>query len=137
MANIKQLMDKTWDIIESKRWDQLQDVFTDTTEFRLPGQTTRGVDQFRGLCEAWWSAFPDLRHKIASEIESGDTYACELVMVGTHKGTMRSPTGDDIPATGKPVQMTSCDYITVKDGRIATWHAYPDLMGLLAQIGAR
>ena len=135
MASIKELMDKAWDIIESQRWNQLGEVFTATTEFRMPGQTTRGPDEFRALCEAWWSAFPDLRHQVASEIESGNSYVCELVMVGTHKGTMRTPKGD-IPATGKPVQMSSCDYITVKDGRIASWHAYPDMIGLLGQLGA-
>jgi predicted ester cyclase len=133
VTSIKELMAKTWEIMESKQLGRLGEVFTATTEFRLPGQTTRGIDEFRAVCEVWWNAFPDLKHKVASEIEIGDTYAAELVMVGTHKGTLRSPNGDIAP-TGKPVQMTTVDYVTVKDGRIATWHGYPDMLGLLGQI---
>ena len=48
---------------------------------------------------------------------------------------MRSPNGD-IPATGKSIRMPSCDYVTVDGGKIATWHAYPDMVGMLAQLGA-
>ena len=135
MANIAQLMTKTWQILESIQWDRLGEVLAPAVQFRLPGQTMNGVAEFRGMADAWWSAFPDLKHSTHSEIESGDTYACELVMTGTHEGTMRSPNGD-IPATGKSIRMASCDYITVEDGKIVTWHAYPDMVGMLAQLGA-
>ncbi len=134
MANLAKLMDGVWKATESQDWGALEAVFTPATEFRMPGQTLRGPHEFRAMCEAWWSAFPDLKHQIAAEMESGDDYSCELVMVGTHTGTMRTPKGD-IPATGKRIQMLSCDYVKVKDGRIVSWHAYPDMMGMLAQLG--
>lgn len=128
------IMAKVWEITEKQQWSRLEEFFTPTTEFRMPGATLRGPAEFRAMCESWWSAFPDLKHNVAHEIEVGDTYACELVMVGTHTGTMRTPKGD-IPATGNKIQMLSCDYIQIKDGRIVTWHAYPDMVGMLAQLG--
>jgi predicted ester cyclase len=135
MGKHTDLMTRVWNLTEKNQWRDLEPFFSQSTEFRMPGGTFRGAKEFAAMCEAWWAAFPDLKHEIASEIESGDTYACELVMVGTHTGTMKTPKGD-LPATGKKIRMLSCDYVTFdKEGRIATWHAYPDMVGMLAQLG--
>jgi predicted ester cyclase len=134
MGKLTEIMDEAWKITEAQEWDRLGEVMHPTTEFVMPGASLRGPEEFKALCQSWWSAFPDLKHTVMAEIETGDTYACELRMKGTHTGTMRTP-GGDIPATGKRIDMGSADYVRFKDGKIASWHAYPDMMGLMAQLG--
>jgi predicted ester cyclase len=134
MGKNTDLMSRAWEITEKQQWGQLEQLFTPATEFSMPGQTFRGPGEFQAMCAAWWTAFPDLRHEVVSEFETGELYACELVMTGTHTGTMHTPKGP-IPATGNKIRMQSCDYVRIKEGRIVTWHAYPDMIGLLAQLG--
>ena len=133
LTNIE-IMARVWKITEANDWPALEQYFTPNTEFRMGGgQPLRGVREFAQLCQGWWGAFPDLKHEVTAELESGDSYACELAMHGTHTGTMHSPQGD-LPATGKRVKMHSCDYVVIRDGKIVTWHAYPDIPGMMAQL---
>ena len=132
-TNLSELMGRIWKPTEANDWQALADFFTPDTEFRLGPNVFRGYEGFVGMCDAWWKAFPDLKHEIVSEIESGDIYACELAMHGTHTGPMQTPQGA-LPATGKRVRMASCDYVVVKNGKITSWHAYPDMAGLMAQL---
>jgi len=134
MGQAKEVIDRAWKIMEDQQWDRIGEVMSPRVEFVMPGQVLRGIEEFRGMCNGWWAAFPDLRHEILDDVESADTYVCELAMVGTHTGTMRSPNGD-IPATGRKIRMPSADYIKLKDGKIVSWHAYPDMLGMLGQLG--
>jgi steroid delta-isomerase-like uncharacterized protein len=134
MGKHTEIMNKAWEIFEKGQWQRLEEIWTPISDFRMPGGTMRGPAELRAMCEAWWGAFPDLKHNVIHEIESGDTYACELAMTGTHTGTMHTPNGD-IPATGKTVKFLSCDYVQIKDGKIVSWHAYTDMMSFLAQLG--
>lgn len=82
----------------------------------------------------WFKAFPDLEHTITDHVESGNTYACELVVTGTHTGPMATPMGELLPS-GRRLEMRSADYIKFEEGRIVSWHAYPDIPSMLAQLG--
>ncbi|HKG27378.1 MAG TPA: ester cyclase, partial [Thermomicrobiales bacterium] len=79
-------------------------------------------------------AFPNIRHQFLDSIESGDKVAVELEVTGTHIGTFRTPQGD-VPATGRSVVWDSTDFVTLRDGKIASWHTYFDQMAFLAQLG--
>ena len=131
---MKDLVATVWKYLDAQQIDKLEPYFTPGTEFRMPGGTFRGLGEFRAMAEAWWAAFPDLRHEIVTELNGGDIYACELVMTGTHSGTLHTPKGP-LPATGKKVRMLSADFMRIREGRIVTWNAYPDLVGLFAQLG--
>jgi len=135
MSKTSDVVTRAWQLIEAQDFARFEEVLSPHLEFRMGSDTLRGLREFQAMCQGWWSAFPDLGHEITSSIDSGDTYACELQLSGTHTGTMRTPKGD-LPATGRKIRMGSCDYIVVKDGKIVTWHAYPDMVGLLGQLGA-
>jgi len=127
-------MTKAWQTIEAQQWDKVKDLFAGSGEFRMHAQVFNGAPEFVAMCQGWYAAFPDLKHEIVREIESGDSYCCEMVMTGTHTGTMRTPKGD-LPATGKKIRMVTCDYIVFREGRVVSWHAYPDIGGMMAQLG--
>jgi len=135
MSKNKEIADRAWQLLDAQDFGRLEEVLAPNVEFRMGSQVIRGIPEFRAMCEGWWAAFPDLHHEVTAEMESGDSYACELSMVGTHTGTMHTPQGD-LPATGKKIRFLSCDYVTVDRGKIVRWHAYPDMPGLLAQLGA-
>jgi predicted ester cyclase len=134
MGKSRDVVDRAWHIMETQAWDRLGEVLSPQVEFVMPGQSLRGIQEVKAMCEAWWAAFPDLRHEIVTAIEDGESFACELSMTGTQTGTMRTPNGD-IPATGRKIRMPSSDHIKIKEGRIVVWHAYPDMMGMLGQLG--
>ena len=134
MGQIQDLVERWWSLFEAGDLDAAAEFTHDDIEFRMPGAELRGRVAVREVLEAYRAAFPDLRHQFLDTVESGDTYAAELRITATHTGTMRTPDGD-IPPTGKQVVWQSCDYIKVRDGKIASWHAYFDQVAFLTQLG--
>jgi hypothetical protein len=47
---------------------------------------------------------------------------------------MQTPAGT-VPPTGKKVVWESCDYIRVKNGKLASWHVYHDPNRFLTALG--
>src|SRR5438128_6971101 len=117
MSNHIEFMTRAWKTIEAQQWPKLTEIFAPNGEFRMHAQVFHGAKEFEAMVAGWYAAFPDLKHEIVREMESGDSYCCEMVMTGTHTGTMRTPKGD-LPATGKKIRMVTCDYVVFKEGRV-------------------
>ena len=105
------------------------DVVTQT-----PNGTLKGIDEFRGLLEVFWTAAPDARHQIASTHEAGDTIIVEGVYAGTHTGPLMSPDGT-IPPTGKAFSFPYADVLQCRDGKVVAHNVYWDNMTFLGQLG--
>jgi len=95
----------------------------------------RGREQIIDYLKQLSDAFPDGRYEAAYAHESGDTAIDEGYFVGTHTAPLRTPTGEEIPATGKQVRARSCDVATVQNGLIASHRLYFDQMEFLGQLG--
>ena len=134
MEQRRALVEKLWEAMEKGTLDQNANLVTPDIEFRMPGATIRGLQELKGLQKMWWTAFPDLKHQIVNCVGAGDTFACELRVAGTHTGPMQTPNGT-LPATGKKVVFESCDYLRIRDGKIASWHAYTDMLAFQQQLG--
>jgi predicted ester cyclase len=65
----------------------------------------------------------------------GDTVVLEITWTGTHTGPMMSPTGDEIPATGKSLEMRACIVNKISDGKVAMQTQYFDIMTMMTQLG--
>ena len=134
MGKNHEIVQKLWQAMETGAFEQLSEVVTPDCEFRMPGAELHGVQELWGLQQLWWSAFPDLKHEISHYVENADTLACELHVTGTHSGPLQSPKGI-VPATGKKVVFESCDYLRFRDGKVASWHAYTDMLSFQQQLG--
>lgn len=136
MGQAKDLADRFWTAIEAGNVEGLRDVFLPDVEMIEAGMRVTGVDQVISMASAYLTAFPDLRHETKDTIESasGDKIAVELDVKGTHTGPLMTPQGE-VAATGKPVVWESVDYITVRDGKIASWHLYTDQLIFMRQLG--
>jgi ketosteroid isomerase-like protein len=62
-------------------------------------------------------------------------FVLEVVWKGIHSGPLDMPTGT-ISASNGALDMPSCQVFEIKDGKVATFTQYFDLLTMLRQIGA-
>lgn len=83
---------------------------------------------------SWMTAFPDMHANQINRVIGEDTVAAEVIFGGTNTGPMQM--GEDtIPATGKTVSAKGAYFARVRDGKLAEMHTYPDLAGMMMQLG--
>jgi len=135
--NQEQVIRSFYDAVNRHDFEKLSSFFADNGEFRDISleQVYRGRSEIRSMGESWLKAVPDMKLNVLNIFGSGDVYCVELSMAGTHKGPLEVPTGS-IPATGKQINVPSCDVIRLKNGKIESLSCYFASTVLLSQIGA-
>jgi steroid delta-isomerase-like uncharacterized protein len=93
-----------------------------------------GRDAIRAYAQAWFTAFPDMSVKQINRLVTDDAVAAEVVFTGTNTGPMMMG-GKEIPPTGKTVQGKGTYFARVRDGKVAEFNSYPDIAGLMMQLG--
>ena len=84
----------------------------------------------------WLKGFPDLSIKILNTIVTTDSVAVEIEFSGKNTGPLKMGDAPEIPATNKKVVNSKGSYfVWVKDGKFTEVHTYPDLLGVMAQLG--
>lgn len=86
----------------------------------------------KGFVPILRAAFPDMEFVIEDMIAEGDKVVSRYALTGTHQGEFMG-----IPATGKPVKLTSIWIHRLEDGRIVEgrdWGEW-DRLSLLEQLG--
>ncbi|WP_168223130.1 ester cyclase [Pseudarthrobacter sp. NIBRBAC000502770] len=135
-AEVEQLDDRgmaAWDQHDSAGFaGLLADEFT-FSDVMAP-EPFRTRDQVQSYMDAWFSAFPDMHVKTTSRVVSDNDVAAEVEFTGTNTGPLRM--GDqEIPATGKSVVGTGTYFASVKDGKIVSFRAHPDVASMMGQLG--
>ena len=97
-----------------------------------PFKGKKGAEEF---FKNWKTAFPDFKIKTQSTIISGDTIAVELEFSGTNSGPLKVGDQPEIHATNKKVTNKGCYFGKVKNGKFTEVHTYPDLAGMMMQLG--
>ena len=84
-----------------------------------------------GMAEArgWRDAFPDLNMQIEKILAEHDLVAVHWTARGTNTGT-----GNGIPATGRPVEITGTTLFRMADGRIAEEWTCANSLGMMRQL---
>lgn len=88
------------------------------------------VEQYKGLCQAYFSAFPDLQVTTDLLVAEGDKVTKVWTVTSTSKGDFMG-----IPATGKPMIIKGIEVFRLADGKIAELWASMDNLGMLQQLG--
>ena len=81
--------------------------------------------------ETYFTAFPDLSYEIHDFFAEGDKVVARVTNTATHKGTLMG-----VPATDRKVSFGGVDIFRVVGGKITDEWSYPDLLGLMQQLGA-
>jgi steroid delta-isomerase-like uncharacterized protein len=98
-------------------------------------QPMHGKDALRQYLQGWFMAFPDIKITVTNRVATEDQLASELEFVGTNTGDLQLAPGATIPATGKTVHGKGTYFVRFKDGKPVEVHSYPDLAGMMMQLG--
>jgi len=94
-------------------------------------EITGGPDVAVGVAQLYAKAFPDATLEVRRAYEHGDVSVAEMFAKGTHGGDLMG-----VPATGKPVEITICNVVELREGKIYREREYMDMFSMLLQIGA-
>jgi steroid delta-isomerase-like uncharacterized protein len=100
-------------------------------------QPLRGREAIKKDSADFFRAFPDMRLEMVTVVEADDrTGAGELKFTGTNTGAITTPTGDEIPATNKRIDLRGAAFVSVNDrGEITEERRYYDVTSMLRQLG--
>jgi steroid delta-isomerase-like uncharacterized protein len=92
-------------------------------------------DGIRQYLQGWFTAFPDIKITVNNRVITDDQVAAELDFVGTNSGDLQLAPGTSIPATGKTVHGKGTYFVGFRDGKPVEVRSYPDLAGMMMQLG--
>jgi steroid delta-isomerase-like uncharacterized protein len=87
-------------------------------------------EQYKGLCQAYFKAFPDLHITTDDLIAEGEKVTKVWTANSTHKSDFMG-----IPATGKRIVVKGIEVFSIVDGKIREVWAIMDNLGMLQQLG--
>ena len=130
------IANKTIEIYDAQEFDRIGEVLADDFEVRVVGTTFKGLDEVRGMLNAFYTAFPDLIHHTEAVVgtTNPDEAVFEIRVTATHDGDFQGPAGV-IPPTGNAVEWFSGNVIRSEGGKLKSWHIYLDMVPVLTQVG--
>ena len=108
------------------------DVYADEAPMHgLPGETSPNKEGFKGMTQAMWKAFPDIRIEVMREIAEGEMHAMHLKAAGTHEDEFMGA-----QPTGNRVEFDLMLFTRFNDSGtiLERWHRIDEL-ALLGQLG--
>jgi steroid delta-isomerase-like uncharacterized protein len=96
-----------------------------------PITTKQGAREY---AQNWFTAFPDTTVKQVNRVIGEDSVAAEFEFMGTNTGPMRMA-GTEIPPTGKHVIARGAYFARAANGKTVEFHSYPDVAGMMMQLG--
>lgn len=110
-----------------------EDVISDDVSFPSP-VPGRAVAQ--AFAQGFFTIFPDFHIDVQNAVVTDDQIAGELVITGTNTGPIQlAPNAPVIPPTGKSVRVKGTYFFKFRGGKLVEVHTYPDMGGLLMQLG--
>jgi len=83
---------------------------------------------------SWFQAFPDAHVDIHGLHILDDVAVEEGTFTGTHRGVLRTPTGD-VPPTGRPVRIPYIQVLRIREGKHTSFTLMFDRLLMLEQLG--
>ena len=118
------------EVFESGRLDLADELVDPDARDARDVQDRRGPARVKEVASMLRTAFPDQHWDIDSLIAEGDFVAMRSTHSGTHHGTFMG-----IPPTGRAFRVDHAYFFEVKDGKVTSYHAIRDDLGLLRQLG--
>lgn len=138
MGKVLGLLQRAYSIYDSHDWERIEadfdELFHEDVEIRNPLGLFHGREIFP-LWEGFLVAFPNVHHEIVSSIEQGDSLLVEGRYIGDHTGPLRTPDGNEIPPTGRPLALEYAHVARVDGDRFSSWHVYFDMAAMMQQLG--
>lgn len=126
---VRRWLEEGWQAADPKAL--IDEVFTEDFELDSPRGAMRGKAAYREQVRMVKSAFPDIRFVLVEAVAAGDRVAFRWRAEGTHLGQFMG-----VAPTGRRIALTGSDFVTFRDGRIASAREEWDALGLMKQIQA-
>jgi predicted ester cyclase len=97
----------------------------------FPGQPP-GLAGIALWMQGMHASFSGLSGMVEDTVVEGDKVASRITWRGTHVGPFLG-----LPATGKPVRLSSMHLLRFENGLATEWWGVPDLYGALTDLGAK
>jgi len=130
---LEQAIDR-WNAGDREGWAAL---YTDDVVYEAPGGA-----RIEGLAElkekyfdALLAAAPDRGSRDVFLVAEGDYVVEQARYTATHTGTLRSPDGTEVPATGKALDFPFVGVFRVEGGKISSIRLYYDQIEIFTQLG--
>ena len=99
------------------------------------GQTSSGAAGLEQYWKSWLGAFPEGKIEVVRNVGAEDgTVVTEFRARGVNSGPM-TMAGQQMPATGRSVDVMFCEVAMVRDGKVQEARLYYDAMTFAAQLG--
>lgn len=132
MADLRDTAHRLFDASNKRDWDTIRSALHPEYTYIGPdGQEAHGIEA--GLAAGWSdhaAGFPDMRLEVKTVYVDGDTAITEFDVRGTHTGAWLG-----VAPTGKKVEMSVCNVMQFRDGKLYWERDYVDTLGILAQLG--
>jgi predicted ester cyclase len=97
----------------------------------MGGNPRMSADEWAGMGEMMYAAFPDGKHTIDETLEVGDRVVLRGSFSGTHAGEFMG-----MPPTGREVSITFMNIDRFAGDKLIEHRAEADMAGLMQQLGA-
>jgi steroid delta-isomerase-like uncharacterized protein len=99
-------------------------------------QPMHGKAAARQYMQSWFTALPDLKAVVKNRVVTEDQVAVEVGFTGTNSGPVQmGPDAPAIPATGRKVTGQGTYFLRIQNGKGVEVHSYPDVAGMMMQLG--
>jgi steroid delta-isomerase-like uncharacterized protein len=133
-----QIIEKWIAAVNAKDFDGYLALFSNDVVMRSTAniEQMEGKESLRQQLAGLYTAFPDYYLKLENSVVADDQFVCEIEASGTNIEDLNlGPGAPPIPATGKRFRTQGIFVATVEDRKISEVHMYPDLMGMMRQLG--
>ncbi len=90
-----------------------------------------GPDVGAAVARGYAEAFPDGTLEVKRVIASGNLAVAEMIGRGTQHGEFMG-----VKPTGRRVEITICNVMELRDGKVYREHEYMDTLTIMSQLGA-
>jgi steroid delta-isomerase-like uncharacterized protein len=137
MSEAKAVLEQAIDYWNATDRDAWETLYADDVVYEAPGgQRISGLSALKDqYFDALVTAAPDRTSREIVLFAEGEHVVEQARYSGTHTGPLRSPTGVEIPATGKAFDFPFVGIFRVQGGKITSIRIYYDQMELFTQLG--
>jgi predicted ester cyclase len=122
---------RIFSLMDEKNDTAIRELISPEFSAVMGGNPAMNADEWAGMGEMMYAAFPDGRHTIYETFEIGDRVVLRGSFSGTHTGDFMG-----MPPTGKEVTITFMNLDRFADGKLVEHRAEVDMLGLMQQLGA-
>jgi predicted ester cyclase len=122
---------RLFDLMDDKNIPAIRELLAPGFKAVIGGNPPMSVEEWAGMGEMMFAAFPDGTHTIDEVLEIGDRVVLRGSFSGTHAGDFMG-----LPPTGKQMSVTFMNFDRFAGDKLIEHRGEFDMAGLMQQLGA-